>query len=137
MASRITSWRWRGRPTSSSASYTTAAVLIPLDQAHLHGYLARHGKAEYEELSDGDDGKLDGADGGEGRAENHENGEDEGEDEQQDEMIDDDEALEMLQMSAAEYSIDGLRKAARRGRGRSVSEYESAWDPVRALLCFH
>lgn len=124
MAGRITSWRWRASPTSS-ASYTTAAVLVPLDQAHLHSYSARCGRTEYEELSDDDDGKQNGVDG-DGRQENHENGDE----------TDDYEAVGMLQMSAAEYSIDGLRKAARRGRGRGVSEYESEWDPVRSFFFF-
>lgn len=116
MAGRITAWRWQ------SARWTPAdfsSVVIPLEQAHLHSHSARCGRAEYEELPDQDHGEDDDdADdeddhkvrgGGGGRE-----GEGEG-----------DEGTGMLPMSAAEYSIEGLRQEVRRGGGGTRSEYES------------
>ncbi|PSR76435.1 major facilitator superfamily domain-containing protein, partial [Coniella lustricola] len=120
MTGRITGWRWRSHhdvssSSSSSSSSSIAAVVVPLEQAHLHSYSARCGRTEYEEVVDSeDDGKLDDQgleDGNHGEGHNED---------------DEDEAAGMLEMSAAEYSIEGLRQAARRGRARGshVSEYE-------------
>lgn len=94
---------WPGTRIESVHDYV--GVLVPLDEAHLHGHSARCGKTEFEEahsddVSDhGDDDA--GKDG-------------------------DDEGAGMLEMSAAEYSIEGLRKEVRRGeRGKTWTEYES------------
>lgn len=96
MAGRI---RWRGLRTESVDSYSE--VLIPLDQAHLHSHSARCGRTEYEELpSHGDD-----------------------DDDPKDSVGD--EGTGMLEMSAAEYSIEGLRKEVRRGGSGMRSDYES------------
>lgn len=113
MSSRVTAWRWRGglgRKPEHVNDYT--GVLIPLDQAHLHSHSARCGRTEYEEVpgEDGDD--VDGDDdpkdrGGRGRG------------------GDEDEGTGMLEMSAAEYSIEGLRKEVRKGAGGTRSVYES------------
>lgn len=113
MSGRITSWRWRrgygGLPQRKPEhvdDYT--GVLIPLDQAHLHSHSARCGRTEYEELpgdeeEDGDEDPKDRVLGG----------------------ADGDEDMGMLEMSAAEYSIQGLRKEVRKGSGGTRSVYES------------
>ncbi|KGQ06809.1 putative MFS-type transporter PB1E7.08c [Beauveria bassiana D1-5] len=84
-----------------------AGVLVPLDEAHLHSHSARTGRVEFEardfELDDDDDGQDE-----TGAAKDRGDEEREG----------------MLEMDAAEYSIDGLRKAMRDGRRGQWSEYE-------------
>ncbi|CAN8105954.1 unnamed protein product [Discula destructiva] len=103
MAGRITAWRLgslRPRPADYSA------VIIPLEQAHLHSHSARCGRTEYEEVPGADpEEEEDGKDG--------EGGEGQG----------------MLEMDAAEYSISGLRKEVRRrdgsGKARGVYEMKS------------
>ncbi|KAH8902688.1 MFS general substrate transporter [Coniochaeta sp. PMI_546] len=91
---------WTGRRTESVEDY--AGVLIPLDEAHLHSHSARSGHCEYEEVPDeasdaGQDDAAKGQDDGSG----------------------------MLLMSAAEYSIEGLRREVRRGgKGRTWTDYE-------------
>lgn len=122
MSGRITAWRWRRGGGGSGSSgvlqrkpehvddYT--GVLIPLDQAHLHSHSARCGRTEYEEVPGEDDDEngegLDPKDsrgGGGGGIEEEDTG--------------------MLEMSAAEYSIEGLRKEVRKGAGGTRSVYES------------
>lgn len=108
MAGRL---RWRGLRTESVDSYS--GVLVPLDQAHLHSHSARCGRTEFEELpahGDEEDDPKDGAG---------------------------DEGTGMLEMSAAEYSIEGLRKEVRRGGGGMRSDYEcqSAIPISRQSLC--
>lgn len=101
MTGRITAWRWR---TLRWTPADYSSVVIPLDQAHLHSHSARCGRTEYEELphEEGVDDEDDPKDRGEG-----------------------DEGTGMLPMSAAEYSVEGLRKEVRRGGGGTRSEYES------------
>lgn len=103
---------WRRARTESVHDY--AGVLVPLDEAHLHSHSARCGRTEFEDAPD--DAASDQGDAGKDR---------------------DDEGTGMLEMSAAEYSIEGLRKAVRSGeRGKQWSEYESTkqWSLDRALL---
>ncbi|KAJ9156573.1 MFS general substrate transporter [Pleurostoma richardsiae] len=97
---------WRGSRPESVDDY--AGVLVPLEEAHLFSHSARSGRCEYEEIpSDHDDANDDGGAGDEGGKA----GENEG--------------TGMLEMSAAEYSIEGLRKEVRKGRGTGrVSDYE-------------
>ncbi|KAH8785046.1 membrane transporter [Diaporthe sp. PMI_573] len=95
MAGRL---RWRGLRAESVDSYS--GVLVPLDQAHLHSHSARCGRTEFEELSANSDEEDDPKDGA------------------------GDEGTGMLEMSAAEYSIEGLRKEVRRGGGGMRSDYE-------------
>lgn len=110
MAGRITAWRWRRGGSSSLPLLLRkpehvddyAGVLIPLDQAHLHSHSARCGRTEYEEVP-GDDNDDDG----------------------EDLPKDNDEDTGMLEMRAAEYSIQGLRKEVRRGASGTRSVYES------------
>lgn len=85
-------------------------VLIPLEEAHLHSHSARCGKTEFEEArSSFDNGRRDDDDTEMGAAAKH--GEDEG--------------TGMLQMDAAEYTIEGLRRDVRAGEpGRRWTEYE-------------
>jgi hypothetical protein len=78
-----------------------AGVLIPLDEAHLHSHSARTGRTEYEELPSD---------------EAHDDGDDSKDSEH--------ESTGMLEMNAAEYSIDGLRKEVRRGEKVQWSDYE-------------
>ncbi|KAI0885635.1 MFS general substrate transporter [Annulohypoxylon maeteangense] len=79
-------------------------VLVPLEEAHLHSHSARSGRSEFEEVrtSSDDDEPESGLpkDG-------------------------DSEQTGMLQMSAAEYTIEGLRREVRRGdRRHQWTEYE-------------
>lgn len=82
-----------------------AGVLVPLEEAHLHSHSARAGRVEFEardfELDDDADDET-GARKDRG----------------------DEEREGMLEMDAAEYSIDGLRKAMREGRHGQWTEYE-------------
>ncbi|CAJ2502903.1 Uu.00g102970.m01.CDS01 [Anthostomella pinea] len=82
-------------------------VLVPLEEAHLHSHSARSGRTEFEEAqASPDDVGID-----EPESEAAKDGENEG--------------TGMLQMSAAEYSIEGLRRDVRKGeRGQRWSEYE-------------
>lgn len=91
---------WRGLRTESVNNY--AGVLISLDEAHLYSHSARCGRTEYEELP--------------GAEENADDGKDT-------------ESQGMLEMSAAEYSIAGLRREVRRGAKGSTSSYESRLSP--------
>ncbi|KAH8170597.1 major facilitator superfamily protein [Sarocladium implicatum] len=74
-------------------------VLVPLEQAHQHSYSARVGKAEFQAPVAGDD------------------------DEEADKDVDN-ETQGMLNMQAAEYTIEGLRKETRSGRQGKWTEYE-------------
>ncbi|KAH8893182.1 MFS general substrate transporter [Thozetella sp. PMI_491] len=92
---------WRPRPPESVNDYI--GVLVPLDEAHLHSHSYRSGRCEYEEVPD------------DNSSEDREGGKD----------AEDDEGRGMLEMSAAEYSIEGLRKEVRRGgKGRTWTAYE-------------
>lgn len=116
MTGRITAWRWRTRRWTP-ADYSS--VVIPLDQAHLHSHSARCGRTEYEEVPRSEGG---------GHARDDENNEEEEDDEGDDDPKargGGDEDTGMLLMSAAEYSIEGLRKEVRRGGRGTRSEYES------------
>lgn len=93
---------WPGTRVESVHDY--AGVLVPLDEAHLHGHSARCGRTEFEDAPPGDDASDQGDPGKDA----------------------DDEGAGMLEMSAAEYSIEGLRKEVRSGeRGKTWTEYES------------
>ncbi|KAI1173137.1 sugar transporter [Nemania sp. FL0916] len=93
-------------------------VLVPLEEAHLHSHSARCGKAEFE--ADHHDNPYDvDADADAAGREDEEtalgasfkNGDHEGDG--------------MLQMDAAEYTIEGLRRDVRKGEpGRRWTEYE-------------
>ncbi|KAI0114502.1 sugar transporter [Nemania sp. FL0031] len=92
-------------------------VLVPLEEAHLHSHSARCGKAEFEEDRRGfNDINLDAHFGEDDDEETalgtaFKNGDNEGDG--------------MLQMRAAEYTIEGLRREVRRGEhGRRWTEYE-------------
>lgn len=100
--------RWRGLRAESVDNY--AGVLVPLDEAHLHSHSARCGRTEFEELPAHGDDDDDPKDGG------------------------GDEGTGMLEMSAAEYSIEGLRKEVRRGGSGMRSDYECQSSPV-LILC--
>ncbi|KAI1494979.1 sugar transporter [Biscogniauxia mediterranea] len=95
----------RSRFTRHESVHDYVGVLVPLEEAHLHGHSARTGKTEFEERRSYDDDDEDAAkdDGDHG------------------------ESTGMLQMSVAEYTIEGLRREVRKGEhGRRWSEYESA-----------
>lgn len=94
--------RWRGSRIESVNDYT--GVLIPLDQAHLHSYSARCGRMEYEEVPGDDDEEETGFP-------KHRAG-------------DDQESMGMLEMNAAEYSVEGLRREVRKGADGIRSDYE-------------
>ncbi|WYZ41790.1 hypothetical protein EsH8_V_000685 [Colletotrichum jinshuiense] len=75
-------------------------IVVPLEEAHLHSHSARTGKCEFEERPHPDD------------------------DDAEDDGKDQSESAGMLEMSAAEYTIEGLRKEVRRGRRGQWTEYE-------------
>ncbi|KAI0851263.1 MFS general substrate transporter [Daldinia vernicosa] len=81
-------------------------VLVPLEEAHLHSHSARCGRSEFEEVEvrTSSDGAV--AEAGLPKDDDNEN-------------------TGMLQMRAAEYTIEGLRREVREGqRRRQWSEYE-------------
>jgi hypothetical protein len=87
-------------------------VLVPLEEAHLHSHSARSGRCEFEETStcEEDEGLMRGSEGLDDDADKDAENEGTG----------------MLQMSAAEYSIEGLRRQVRKGdKGQTLTEYES------------
>lgn len=119
MTGRITAWRW---PTQRWTPADYSSVVIPLDQAHLHSHSARCGRTEYEELphEEGFGAHGRGEEAGEGG-----DGDDDDDDDDSKARGGGDEGTGMLPMSAAEYSVEGLRKEVRRGGAGTRSEYES------------
>ncbi|KAI1283925.1 sugar transporter [Xylaria sp. FL0933] len=107
--------RSRFAPRESVHDYI--GVLVPLEEAHLHSYSARCGKAEFEEDRRGS---------GDAYASAHLD--DHGDEETAFRAAyknSDNEGDGMLQMDAAEYTIEGLRRDARKGEpGRRWTEYE-------------
>lgn len=94
------SWRFGTGHVESVEDY--AGVLVPLEEAHLYSHSARTGRTEFETHEEGDDDDETGsAKDGDGERQG------------------------MLQMNAAEYTIEGLRKAMREGRRGNWTEYES------------
>jgi hypothetical protein len=86
-----------------------AGVLVPLEEAHLHSHSARIGRCEFEEVpQDDDDAASDDGDSGKDR---------------------ETETQGMLEMSAAEYTIEGLKKQVRRGRKGQWTDYECEFLP--------
>ncbi|KAJ2987174.1 hypothetical protein NUW58_g4651 [Xylaria curta] len=104
----------RSRFTRQESVDDYLGVLVPLEEAHLHSHSARCGKAEFEEdrRGSGDanaDGDLDDEETALGNSFKNSDNEGEG----------------MLQMNAAEYTIEGLRRDVRKGEpGRRWTEYE-------------
>lgn len=84
-------------------------VVVPLEEAHLHSHSRRTGKCEFEERPTPDEDDEDRGKYGE-------------------------ESQGMLEMSAAEYSIEGLRKEVRKGKG-DATEYESESYPCSSHEC--
>lgn len=84
-------------------------VLVPLEEAHLHSHSARSGRSEFEEVrTSSDDPATDDDEAESGLPKDG-----------------DSEQTGMLQMSAAEYTIEGLRREVRRGERRHQwTEYE-------------
>ncbi|KAI1344778.1 MFS general substrate transporter [Xylariaceae sp. FL0016] len=95
--------------TRQESVHDYVGVLVPLEEAHLHSHSARTGRTEYEEAGRSSDEVDLGLD--EPEVDASKDGENEG--------------TGMLQMSVAEYTIDGLRREVRRGEpGARWSEYE-------------
>ncbi|KAK6843510.1 hypothetical protein PG987_004370 [Apiospora arundinis] len=107
---RLLGWTFLQYRPESVHDY--AGVLVPLEEAHLHSHSARSGRTEFEERRhDEDDGGADPL----MREDDNE----------ADKDRESGEGTGMLQMSAAEYTIEGLRWELRQGeRGRVWSEYE-------------
>ncbi|KAK8048968.1 sugar transporter [Apiospora phragmitis] len=105
---RLLGWTFLQYRPESVHDY--AGVLVPLEEAHLHSHSARSGRTEFEERRNEEDDGADPLMQGDDEADkDRESGEGTG----------------MLQMSAAEYTIEGLRREVRQGeRGRVWSEYE-------------
>lgn len=100
-------WRLGSGHVESVEDY--AGVLVPLEEAHLHSHSARTGRTEFETHADGDDDQDETGSAKDG----------------------DGETQGMLEMDAAEYTIEGLRKAMRQGRRGKWSDYESELYLVR------
>ncbi|KAI1822144.1 sugar transporter [Xylaria intraflava] len=109
----------RSRFARQESVHDYAGVLVPLEEAHLYSHSARSGRTEFEEArqsSDDDDASVD-LDSDEDEDEEtalgtaFKNGNSEG--------------AGMLQMDAAEYTIEGLRRDACKDEpGRKWTEYE-------------
>ncbi|KAJ3566569.1 hypothetical protein NPX13_g7087 [Xylaria arbuscula] len=121
----------RSRFARRESVHDYIGVLVPLEEAHLHSYSARCGKAEFEERrrGSGDDDN----DSGDGINDQDANaaGSNYNYDEDEETALgtafksSDHEGEGMLQMDAAEYTIEGLRRDARKGEpGRRWTEYE-------------
>ncbi|KAK1754530.1 hypothetical protein QBC47DRAFT_384162 [Echria macrotheca] len=96
---------WTGRRVESVDAYS--GVLVSLDEAHLHSHSYRllRRRPTADDLSEEDDGAA--------------------EDDVVKAVGGDDEGTAMLEMSAPEYSIEGLRKEVRRGgKGEKWTAYE-------------
>ena len=113
---RFLSWNLSRHETVHSY----AGVLVPLEEAHLHSHSARIGRTEFEERPDSAGDDL------QDEAEMYEPGSGAAAAAAKDPDLDqDNESTGMLQMSAAEYTIEGLRREVRKGGGRAGhSEYE-------------
>ncbi|KAK6076749.1 sugar transporter [Seiridium cupressi] len=112
--SNLLSSRLLGGRTESVHDYV--GVLVPLEEAHLHSHSARTGKCEFEEPRDEESEGL-------------------VNDEEADKDGDHGEGTGMLQMSAAEYTIEGLKREVRKGeRGGASSDYE--WHIFNATITF-
>lgn len=90
-------------PPESVENYL--GVVVPLEEAHLHSHSRRTGRTEFEERPTPDE-----------------------DDDDNDATKDAEETQGMLEMSAAEYTIEGLRKEVRKGKGEST-DYESKSGP--------
>ncbi|KAI0190016.1 sugar transporter [Xylaria flabelliformis] len=105
----------RSRFARRESVHDYIGVLVPLEEAHFHSHSARCGKTEFEGRGS-DDGntnaELDGDEDEEtALGTSYKNSDNEGEG--------------MLQMDAAEYTIEGLRRDVRKGEpGRRWTEYE-------------
>ena len=102
---------WTGRRATSIDDY--AGVLVSLDEAHLHSYTHAHGprrRPGYDDSSEDDIALEEGAGDGDGVK-----------------VTGEDEATAMLDMTAPEYSIEGLRREVRSGgaKGEKWTAYES------------
>lgn len=103
---KLFSSRLFGGRTESVHDYV--GVLVSLEEAHLHSHSARTGKTEFEEETR--DEEAEGLVAGDEEA--SKDGENGG-------------ASGMLQMSAAEYTIEGLKREVRKGeRGKVETEYD-------------
>ncbi|KAG5948646.1 hypothetical protein E4U53_006221 [Claviceps sorghi] len=90
-----------GRRVESVDDY--AGVLIPLEEAHLHGLFARSGQTQSASPGDNHGGDVESADEG---------------------KTGDGESQAMLQMEEADYTIDSLRAEMRQGRQGQWTDYE-------------
>ena len=105
------SWRFGMGRVESVNDY--AGVLIPLEEAHLHSHSARTGRTEFEPRDDS--AATSGEEGGDSDDDAGSAKDGEGDGERQG----------MLEMEAAEYTIEGLRKEMRLGRKGQWTDYES------------
>lgn len=98
---RLLRWNIPGPRTPASLD----RVIVPLEDAHLHSYAARHGGAGGSAEQDDDD-DAEGGGAPEAKSSHEETG--------------------MLEMSVSEYSIEGLRREIRKGSRGPLTEYERA-----------
>ncbi|KAI0554574.1 sugar transporter [Xylaria curta] len=105
----------RSRFARRESVHDYIGVLVPLEEAHFHSHSARCGKTEFEGRGSDDGNTNADLDGDEDEetalGTSYKNSDNEGEG--------------MLQMDAAEYTIEGLRRDVRKGEpGRRWTEYE-------------
>lgn len=108
----------KSRFASRESVHDYIGVLVPLEEAHLHGHSARCGKTEFESRGSSDEDAISSI----------------GLDEEETELgaaykHGDHEGTGMLQMDVAEYTIEGLRRDMRKGEtGRRWTEYECEFE---------
>jgi hypothetical protein len=112
----MVSWFSSG-PRHSVHDY--AGVLVPLEQAHHHSHSARQGRTEFEASEEERPIVHDEEDGVDASKDAEDDDGDGGEEQS------------MLQMNAAEYTIEGLRKEMRKGRQGKWTTYESGFTHGR------
>lgn len=95
---RLLNWNIPPRPRTPPS---LDRVIVPLEDAHLHSYAARHGGAESRPEDDIEDVEEESG----VKSSEHE-------------------ATGMLEMSVSEYSIEGLRREIRKGSRGKLTEYE-------------
>lgn len=100
---------WGTRRPESTDDFI--GVLVPLDEAHRYSHSRKQGKTEYEEANTIEDPDI------EARLDSLARDSDDGDDLDAAKEESDNEAAGMLQMTAAEYTIEGLRTEMRKGHG--------------------
>lgn len=105
----VATMAWGTRRPETTSTYH--GVLVPLDQAHRYSHSRKQGKTEYEEAPTVEDPDIEARLDSLASNSDDEDGLDAAKEES------DNEAAGMLQMTAAEYTIEGLRNEMNQGQG--------------------